>query len=298
MRSIASAPLAVRCLVALGLALAVAAPSLARAAGDKGEKGDKADCASASEEAQRLQKQGKLVDAQKQLLICTRSVCPAVVRQDCEAWLPTLGAMIPSLVVAARDDEGRDLVDVSVSLDGAPVDSASGRAVQLDPGKHLLHVESPGRVPVDQAVVVHEGERARPVTVTLSSKDKPVKPPVVAPPPPQVVVVQAPPAPQTSPLVWILGTLATVSLASFVAFEVKASTDASHLRSTCAPRCPQSDVDSVSTLSVVGNLSLAASGLFVGGALAAWLLGRTQGAAAPRAGLVLGPGAIGLRGEL
>jgi len=274
------------------LAVVLACASSAAAAGDKAE------CASASEEAQRLQKAGKLVDAQKQLLICTRSVCPAVVRQDCEAWLPSLEAMIPSLVVAARDEDGKDLVDVKVTLDGAIVDTSSGRAVLLDPGKHMLHVDSPGKVSADQPVVVHEGERARPVTLTLLAKNRPVKPPPPVSPPPQVVVMAAPPPePQTSPFVWVLGTLATVSLASFVVFEVKASTDASHLKSTCAPRCPQSDVDSVSTQGVVANVSLALAGAFAGGALAVWLVGRPRTATAPAAGLLLAPGRIGLGGR-
>src|SRR5512140_3224423 len=108
MRTHATARLA---LSALAFALATAAPA------SRARAGDKAECAAASEEAQRLQKLGKLVEAQKQLLVCTRSVCPAVVRQDCEAWLPSLEAMIPSLVVAARDEDGRDLVDLKVTLD-------------------------------------------------------------------------------------------------------------------------------------------------------------------------------------
>ena len=258
--------------------------------------GDKEQCAAASEDAQRLQKQGKLVEAQKQLLVCTRAVCPAVVRQDCEAWLPALEAMIPSLVVAVRDEDGRDLVDVKITLDGAVVDAASGRAVMLDPGKHMLHVESPGKLPSDQPVVVRDGERARPVTVTLLAKDRPAKPP--PPPPQQVVVMQPPPAPaQVSPFVWVLGTLATVSLASFVVFEVKASTDASHLKSTCAPRCPQSEVDSVSTQGVVANVSLAFAGAFAGGALAVWLLGRQSSPSSASAGLLVGPGQLGVQGR-
>jgi hypothetical protein len=279
------------------LALSAIAAVLACAA-SAGAAGDKADCATASEEAQRLQKAGKLVDAQKQLLLCTRSVCPAVVRQDCEAWLPSLEAMIPSLVVAARDEDGHDLVDVKVPLDVALVDTSSGRAVSLDPGKHTLHVESPGKIPADQPVVVHEGERARPVTLTLLAKNRPVKPPPPPAPPPQVVVMAAPPPPpEPSPLVWVLGTLATVSLASFVVFEVKASTDASHLKSTCAPHCPQSDVDSVSTQGVVANVSLALTGAFAGAAVAVWLLGRPSSPTTPAAGLVFEPGRIGVGGR-
>ena len=88
----------------------------------------------------------------------------------------------------------------------------------------------------------------------------------------------------------------TKATAHTAVFEIKASTDASHLRSTCAPRCAQSDVDSVSTEGVVANVSLVLAAAFAGGALAVWLTGRSQASASPGAALVVGPGALGVRG--
>ncbi|WP_394842444.1 hypothetical protein LZC95_35915 [Pendulispora brunnea] len=266
----------------LMMAAVLAATSSARA-------DEKDVCASSSEYAQRLLAQGKMIEARGQLLICTRMVCPAVVKQDCDGWLSTLDATIPSLVVAARDEEGRDLLDLKVTLDGAAVDPLNGRAVPVDPGVHRLRVEAAGKLPVEQRVVVHEGERARPVTVTLASPAKPAGARGGAP--------QPPPERPTSPFVYILGTLAGVSFASFAAFEIKASVQSSHLRSTCAPRCSASEVDGVSTDTVIANVSLALGAAFAGGAVAVWYFGKKgQRGQPPAAALEIGPSRIGLHG--
>lgn len=251
---------------------------------------EKSVCAAASEDAQRLQKMGKLLGAREKLLVCTRPVCPAIVKQDCDAWLSTLDAVLPSLVVAAHDEDGHDVLGTAITLDGSAIDASSGRALPVDPGVHVLHVEAPGKIPVDQKVVVQEGERARPVAITLVAKDKP-KPPPPPPPPPPVIL----PAPhETSPLVYVLGTLGAVSVASFAVFEIKAVSDSTHLRNTCAPRCAQSDVDQVSTETVAANVSLALGAAFAAGAVTVWWLGRPHAAATA---LELGPGRVGVRGS-
>jgi len=49
---------------------------------------------------------------------CSNPACPAVVKRDCDQWLTEMDASLPSVVVAARDATGRDLVDVRVTIDG------------------------------------------------------------------------------------------------------------------------------------------------------------------------------------
>jgi hypothetical protein len=241
-------------------------------------------CATASESGQALQRQGRLIDARQKLIYCSRAACPEVVRRDCDAWLTALEGILPSIVVVAHDEEGRDVVAVRVSLDKQLVDVSNGRAVPVDPGLHTLHVEAPGKVPVDQPLVIREGERARPVTVTLTPKDRPAPPPP-PPPPPVVVAAPLPQPPQTSPFVYVLGTLAAVGLASFVVFEIKASSDATHLRDTCAPHCRQSDVDAVSASTVAANVSLVAAGVFAAGTFALFFLGKSAPKPAMATGL-------------
>src|SRR5258706_11127444 len=77
-------------------------------------------CASASETAQQLRIDGKLRAAHEQLTACSRPICPAIVKRDCDAWLSEVEAILPSIVLVARDETGRDLVDVRVLLDAEP----------------------------------------------------------------------------------------------------------------------------------------------------------------------------------
>lgn len=242
-------------------------------------------CATAAENAQLLQRQGKLLAARERALVCTRPVCPPVVKQDCDALLSTLELTIPSLVVGARDEAGNDVVGASVTLDGVRVDVQAGKAIEVDPGVHALHAEAAGRTPTDQRIVVREGERARPVVLTLPSPARPKKEP--PPPPPPVVVAPSPREPQTSPFVWIFGTLSAVSVVAFAGFEIEAVSDATHLRHSCAPRCSDDDVSRVRTESTLGWVSAAAAVAFAGGALAVVWLDRPA-----RSGVAITPGGV------
>src|SRR5580700_9118420 len=62
-------------------ALAVTSTSV-RALADEKEA-----CVAASDQAQTLRDDGKYRAARAQLLVCSRDVCPAIVRRDCEKWL-------------------------------------------------------------------------------------------------------------------------------------------------------------------------------------------------------------------
>jgi hypothetical protein len=75
-----------------------------------------------------------------------------------------------------------------------------------------------------------------------------------------------------SPFVYIVGTLAAVGVVSFVVFEAKASSDAAHLRDTCAPRCAQSDVDAVSASTLAANVSIVAAAVLAASAIGIFLI--------------------------
>jgi len=71
-----------------------------------------------------------------------------------------------------------------------------------------------------------------------------------------------------------------LALSSFAYFGLKASSDTSTLRETCAPHCNEQDVDAVRTKLVVANVSLGVSIVALGLAGALWL---TEGSSSPRA---------------
>src|SRR5882672_1519053 len=76
---------------------------------------DKAACVAAAEAGQRLRKQGHLVSAREQLVVCASPECPQVVSQDCTGWLGEVQRSLASLVVRARDGSGQALREVAVS---------------------------------------------------------------------------------------------------------------------------------------------------------------------------------------
>ena len=127
-------------------------------------------CISASEKGQRARSAGKLREAREQFLICGADSCPTLVRHDCNQWNSELSQTLPTVVFGAHDEQGRDLFDVAVSMDGQPlVKKLDGKSVTVDPGKHTFRFEAEGHPPVDQVALVKEGERARAINVTFSA---------------------------------------------------------------------------------------------------------------------------------
>ena len=139
-------------------------------------------CLGASEKGQRARTAGKLREAREQFLLCSSDGCPAMVRRDCAQWQGEVIATLPSVVLGAKDKAGRDLFDVTVSVDGEPlVRKLDGKSLPIDPGPHTFKFEMTGAPPIVERALVKEGEKTRVIAVTFavggSSTDS-------APPPP------------------------------------------------------------------------------------------------------------------
>ena len=202
-------------------AFAVAASTSPPAGADEREK-----CASSSESAQQLRKAGKLVDARAQLAVCSRAVCPRVVKRDCDRWIGEVESSLPTVVVTARDAKGQDLVDVRVYFDDKLVtEHLDGKSITLDPGPHTMRCEVEGAKPLTTEVVVHEGEKARVLPVQFEG------PP--GPPPP--------PSPQGSTSIpvgaYVLGAVGVTSLGLFTVLAItgESTFDSCAQSKTCSP---------------------------------------------------------------
>ena len=126
-------------------------------------------CLVASEKGQRARTAGKLREAREQFLLCSSDGCPAMVRRDCAQWQGEVIATLPSVVLGAKDRGGRDLFDVTVTVDGEPlVTKLDGKSLPIDPGPHTFKFEMPGAPPVVERALVKEGEKARVITVTFA----------------------------------------------------------------------------------------------------------------------------------
>ena len=127
-------------------------------------------CLGASEKGQRARSAGKLREAREQFLLCSSDGCPAMVRRDCAQWQGEVIATLPSIVLGAKDRAGRDLFDVTVSVDGETlVRTLDGKSLPIDPGPHTFKFEMAGAPPVIERALVKEGEKTRVIAVTFAS---------------------------------------------------------------------------------------------------------------------------------
>lgn len=221
---------------------------------------DKQACIAASEKAQHLRADSKLMSSREQLLSCARDVCPAVIRKDCARWLAEVEEALPTIVLAAKDGAGHDLGAVKVTVDDKPfAEKLEGKAQTIDPGSHVFKFEREGGPSVTETVLVREGEKNRIVAVTFSS---PTDGSPSAPPPAPAGAL--PGERVVSPAAWVLGGVGVAAFASFAYFGLSGRSQASELRSTCAPACAQSDVDSVNGKLLVADVSLGISVISLG----------------------------------
>lgn len=131
-------------------------------------------CLAASEKGQKLRSQGKLREARENFVVCGSESCPNVVRRDCNQWNSELAVSLPTVVFGAKDRSGKDLFDVTVSMDGEVlVKKLDGKSVTVDPGKHTFTFVAPGLTPLSETNLIKEGERARVINVTLEGGDSP-----------------------------------------------------------------------------------------------------------------------------
>lgn len=140
-------------------------------------------CTEAAESGQRARAEGKLRTAQTQFAVCQSQDCPALVRQDCSKWAVDVRAVMPSIVVDARDAAGRDLADVTVLVDNEViVATIDGKAIPIDPGPHVLKFQHAGIAKVENAII-KEGMKSRIFTVRFEDGAPPPPPPSRAPEP-------------------------------------------------------------------------------------------------------------------
>ncbi len=224
-----------RILFASALLFGIGAPSLARAGGD-----DAIDaCVTATHVGQEQQRAGKLRAARATFVKCDEATCPLEVRSVCERLLDAAEASQPSIVLSARDESGRDLVDVAVSIDGTPVESAlGGKAMDVDPGPHDIRFAArDGRVEAFR-LIAHEGEKNRAVQVTFRAHA------VASPATPS----ETPEKPHDSlwrfpVLGYVFGAVAVVGVGTFTALAV----DGQHRYDDCHDHgCASSAVDGLS----------------------------------------------------
>jgi hypothetical protein len=91
---------------------------------------------------------------------------------------------MPTVVLAVRNARGDDLTAVRVMMDRSPLTTGlGGNAIAVDPGPHTFTFEAEGYAPLDEDVLVREGEKERSLSVVLQGPAQ-ARPDVGRPPPP------------------------------------------------------------------------------------------------------------------
>jgi hypothetical protein len=250
--------------------------------------------------ALKLEREGKLIEAQAAWQACAKSACGSFVQRQCRIRYEQLVADTPSIVPTVSDAQGAPVVDVEVTMDGDVLASRiDGRALSIDPGLHEFVFQKNKEVLATQKIIILQGQRNHPVAVKLERPKEP--PPVVAarpaPPEPRVPAAALSELPAAEPKhrslfgpYTLLGT-GLLALGGYGVLTYWGRVDNDKL-AHCTPNCLQASVDHVHDLYLYANISLSAGivAVVTGGA---WLFRNwgvsvqpsTQGAYASIGGL-------------
>ncbi len=223
--------------------------------------------------AQRLRKEGKLVEARDQLSTCSQSSCPAFLRNDCTQWIGEVDSSIPTVVFVAKDDHDHDLAAASVYVDDRKIaDSIDGRSTSLDPGPHTVRFVFAGQAS-EQKVVVVAGEKDRRIEAEFTATSRGSPPVGGVLPAPEAATRRGIPV-----ATLVLGSVAAAGLVSFVTFAV-----AGRVEQGCAPNCTQSEVDTLRRDYLIADVSWISGLVALTTGVAIWVFRPSSPVAAARA---------------
>jgi hypothetical protein len=245
-------------LVVVGLFALLAQPSVAPAQTPPGAPSAtdaKKACIAQHESAQTFRKTGKLLEARDATLVCSRDECPGAIRSDCVEWLDLVSKTIPSLVVRAKLDD-KDVFDVRVSIDGKLIKShLDGAPFELNPGAHSVRFEYAGFDPLEQQILVLEGEKNRVVAANFAKavpvSAQPLQRPAEHDAPAPVDTYRPTPV-----LTYVLGGVAVLGVAGFASFGTLGQQKKKDLESSCRPVCSDNDLQPVRTQFILADASL------------------------------------------
>lgn len=227
----------------------------------------KAECIAANDRANTLRQQAKLRAAKAEYLTCADSKCPKVVRTECLERVGNIDAGIPTVVIAVVDAGGHDVVKGRIILDGEKIaDAVDGRAEPVDPGEHRLRFEGEDGQSSELSFVARQGEKNRTIKLTLEAPKPAAEEPVAAPVNAEPVAPKPVEKGSSKTLGWVFGGLGVVALGSFSYFALKGKSQENDLESRCAPRCAQSEADSLHQKYLIADISLGVSLLSLGAA--------------------------------
>ncbi|MFZ5896403.1 MAG: hypothetical protein ACOY0T_35445 [Myxococcota bacterium] len=216
-------------------------------------------CVAAHTEGQVQRGQGQLLAARRHFVACSQPRCPGVVRKECVTFADQVAGEIPSIVVVAKDSQGRDVNLASMILDASwSFDHDFGIALELDPGTHEIILRSADGRAQQQTFLLRAGERLR--RVIIEFPDNPSTPAHQSQPQPRP---QQTTSARHGILPYIIGGIGAVALGSFVGFALDGKAKERDL-DRCKPSCTQAGVDRMRRSYLIADISLAVAVAAVG----------------------------------
>ena len=238
---------------------------------------DVAACVQAHSSGQREAKAGRLKAASELFAACvSQPGCPDAIRAECAEFRKDTERSVPTLIFAAIDEQGGDLIQVRVSADDRLLtETLDGRPIAVDPGEHHFKFELASGQVLTSDVLVRQGEKNRIVSMRA-------KPANTAPAPSSE-------ANQTQHKLptgfWVASGVSAAALASWGVFAVIGHGKQSTL-AECSPNCPDSsraDYDAMHRDYLIADISLGVAAVSAG--VATWLfLSRPRSSAADEHG--------------
>jgi hypothetical protein len=207
-------------------------------------------CLAAYEKSQQLRKDGQFAASREQLTLCVQPKCHNLIKRDCSRWMSELERVEPTVIVKARDAQGKDVLSVRVSVDGAVFqDRLDGKPHEVDPGVHVFRYEKDGAPLGEERVVIQEGEKNRVVNVRIEPAEAVVSRPAAKP------AEARPPAPVGG---YVLLGAGAAGVTAFAVLAAMGKHDLDEMRKEggCAPNCAESQVDAARTKIIAANVSL------------------------------------------
>ena len=242
-------------------------------------------CDEAYTQAQILRRSGKLRSAKQALVFCSQESCVSAIQTDCVKWTEEVDRSLSTVVFDVRLPDGSEVTDVQVYAgDELVAPSLDGRHVSLDPGETVIRFVR-GSQSVEKRALIREGEKLRTIHVELPAEGAPSSPPPQAPPPPELSSPGAGSGKPIPTMSWVLGGVGVAGLATFGALAGIGYANESTLRDGCfkTDSCAPSDVQSVRTEYLAGDIALGVGVVSLAVAVGYWLFSAPQQAATARA---------------
>ncbi len=206
-------------------------------------------CLAAHLQGQELRASSKLLESREQFRQCAQPGCPSAIARDCVEWLGQYERRIPSISVRVTAD-GAGRTDARVSLDGVPVESLQGKAIELNPGEHVVRVELAPFAPYETTVLVNEGDQFRVVEATFATGPKPS---LAAPAQPrEAPVVMERPVPT---LAYVFGGVTLAAAANGAAWALSSLSLRHDMEKACAPACNPDTVAVLRQRATIADIS-------------------------------------------